>query len=240
MPIRVVSFDVGETLLRPYPGFGQIVLNCCRDEGDVLDDDRAAALERYSEAVFADLRRKGETFSLTLEQSRQVWTGIYRGFLVSEGFSAERAAYLTERIYHRFLDHSSYRLFDDALPTLADLRDRGLQLGVISNWESWLPGLLVTTGLGQYLSFQIVSGQVGFEKPDPRIFRAAIAAAGVDPASVLHVGDSPTSDVQGAISAGLSAVLLDRLDRNPNHGGHRISTLSALFDLPELAGRGAS
>lgn len=236
MPVRVVSFDVGETLLRPYPGFGRIVLDCCRNEGEAFADDRVPAIEAYADSYFADLRRRGKTFSLSPTQSRRVWTDIYREFLASENVPADRAIFLTERIYATFLAHTSYRLFDDVLPVLRALRDRGFRIGVTSNWESWLPGLLVTTGLSPLLDFQIVSGEVGYEKPDRRIFDAAVTASRVDPSSILHVGDSLASDVRGAVAAGLGAILLDRFDRHASSEWRRIAALHDLLELPELAG----
>jgi putative hydrolase of the HAD superfamily len=69
--------------------------------------------------------------------------------------------------------------------------------------------LLEALGLAGWLDAVVDSGVVGFEKPDPRIFRHAAAALGVEPAEAVHVGDLYSVDVVGARAAGARAILLD-------------------------------
>jgi putative hydrolase of the HAD superfamily len=234
MTLRVVTFDVGETLLRPFPSFGQVVVECCRMAGEALAADRSPVLEEYANSYFAAMRRRGETFSLSLDQSRHVWTEIYRGFLTGERLPADRAAALAQRIYAKFLEHETYRVYEDALPTLQALRTRGFVIGVASNWETWLPGLLDSSGISPLLDFQIISGFVGYEKPDRRLFEAVIAASRNAPSSILHVGDSVISDVLAAEATGLETVLLDRNHRVLDMSVRRISSLQELLLFPDL------
>ena len=56
----------------------------------------------------------------------------------------------------------------------------------------------------------VISGEVGFAKPDASIFRLALNKLPVEPENVWHVGDSLTTDVAGAKAAGLTAVWLNR------------------------------
>ena len=92
---------------------------------------------------------------------------------------------------------------------LAALERREYVLGVISNSNGTVEGFLEKAGLGRYLAFVIDSAVVGFEKPDPRIFRLALERAGVEPAHATHIGDLYHIDVRGAEAAGLNAILLD-------------------------------
>ncbi len=233
--IRVVSFDVGETLLRPYPGFGEVVVTCCRTAGADVASEAGSRLEALAERYFARLRASGTTFSPSEERSRATWLGLYRQFLEAEGIAPDRVGDLAQRIYATFLDHQTYRLFDDALPVLTECRARGYRIGVTSNWEAWLTGLLEAAGISPLLDFAVISGVVGFEKPDRRIFDATRVAAGAAPEAILHVGDSLASDVWGATAAGLQAVLLDRSDRVRSAEVDRITSLVDLLDLlPEL------
>lgn len=233
--IRAISFDVGETLLRPDPTFGAVVGRCCDTGGVRLSEGASGRLEAMADAHFADLRRQGVAYSVGEETSRRTWTALYRQFLRSEGVSGDVVEVLAAQIYQAFLQPASYRLFDDALPTIEACRARGLRVGIVSNWESWLPTLLTHAGLDHLLDFQVISGEVGCEKPEPRIFAAAVAGAGVAAPEMLHVGDSLTSDVAGATAAGLQAVLLDRTGRHAHHDVRRIAGLHELLALPELA-----
>jgi hypothetical protein len=64
-------------------------------------------------------------------------------------------------------------------------------------------------GLARYLDFVLDSGEVGVEKPDPRIFARALAEAGLRPSEAVYVGDFYSIDVVGARAAGMDTVLLD-------------------------------
>jgi putative hydrolase of the HAD superfamily len=88
------------------------------------------------------------------------------------------------------------------------LHAAGLRLGVISNSDGRVEEALVAAGLRDYFDVVLDSGVVGVEKPDPAIFRAALAALGVTPSQALYVGDLYDVDVVGARAAGMDAVLL--------------------------------
>jgi putative hydrolase of the HAD superfamily len=138
-----------------------------------------------------------------------------------------------EVLYATFSDPSNYALFDDVMPTLDALKDRGLKLGVISNFESWLRGMLDKLGIGELFEVIAISGDLGLEKPDPRIFKWAMEEGGVDAPSSLHVGDSPNFDAQPAHELGMTGVLLDRhgrwSDLAPDY-----AVISTLGELPAL------
>ncbi|MAM83448.1 MAG: hypothetical protein CL489_15810 [Acidobacteria bacterium] len=92
---------------------------------------------------------------------------------------------------------------------LAAFRDRGLQLAVVSNSDGTIEELLRKVGLRQYFDAVIDSHVIGYEKPDPRIFRHALDVVGARANTTLHVGDLYEADVVGARAAGVHALLLD-------------------------------
>jgi HAD superfamily hydrolase (TIGR01509 family) len=91
---------------------------------------------------------------------------------------------------------------------LLRLRAAGLRLGVVSNSDGRAEQALEAAGLRDCFEVVIDSGLLGIEKPDPRIFQAALQALGVAPAEALYVGDLYEVDVAGARAAGMDAVLL--------------------------------
>ena len=107
-----------------------------------------------------------------------------------------------------------------------------MKIVVVSNWDSTLPALLDRLDLTRYLDGVVVSALVGASKPSREIFATALAAAGVAPHEVLHVGDSPLDDYEGARAAGLPALLLDRAGL-AHDGVESIRTLREI--LPRLA-----
>jgi putative hydrolase of the HAD superfamily len=115
-----------------------------------------------------------------------------------------------------------FEAFPDAAPALTELRARGLRLVVASNWDCSLPRVLREAGLEELVDGVVTSAWVGAAKPDPRLFWAALEVAGAHAGRSVYVGDSPEHDVDGAMAAGLRAVLLDR------DGGGEIASLAEL------------
>lgn len=100
--------------------------------------------------------------------------------------------------------------YPDAEPALRGLRDRGLRLVVVSNWDCSLGRVLERCGLAELLDGAVSSAEAGSRKPDPAIFERALELAGCEADEALHVGDTPEEDVEGARAAGIRALLLDR------------------------------
>jgi putative hydrolase of the HAD superfamily len=100
--------------------------------------------------------------------------------------------------------------YPDAEPALRGLRERGMGLLAVSNWDCSLSAVLERCGLGELLDGVVTSAEVGASKPDPAIFRAALERAGSEPGQALHVGDTPEEDLAGARAAGIRALLIDR------------------------------
>lgn len=125
-------------------------------------------------------------------------------------------------------------LFDDALPALEYLAAR-YPIIAISNGNADIQRV----GLARFFKGAISAGEFGIAKPDPRIFKAAAAAAGVGMAQVLHVGDDATLDAQGAQQAGMHTAWLNREGHAWPHGEpepHHLPmlTVSSLAQLCEL------
>jgi HAD superfamily hydrolase (TIGR01549 family) len=101
-------------------------------------------------------------------------------------------------------------LFDDVAPTLNQLKERGLILGLISNVDRDITSLYQGVGLSTWLQVVVTSQEAGFSKPHPGIFRAALRQAEVKPAEAIYVGDQYQFDVVGANKVGMLGILIDR------------------------------
>ncbi len=129
------------------------------------------------------------------------------------------------------LGPSSLHVFEDVVPALESLKRRGLPVGIVSNWQCGLELFCEELGLRRYVDFVISSAEVGFEKPERRIFELALAKLGLPAESVVHVGDHPVEDYRGAREAGLGALLLLR---GPGAHPEDFETLRDLSELPDL------
>ena len=101
-------------------------------------------------------------------------------------------------------------LFSNVLPTLTELKKKGLILGLISNVDNDITQLCLKLGLTPLLQVVVTSLDSGYNKPQPEIFKEAVRQASVQPREAIYVGDQYQIDVIGAIQAGMRGVLLDR------------------------------
>lgn len=102
---------------------------------------------------------------------------------------------------------------------LSRLQQSGMKMGIISN--TFIPGEVLDRhlqdeGLLQFFPVRVYSCNVGFRKPDRRIFRIALKQIGLAPEETMFVGDSIIADIRGANKAGLVSVLKDPVDYNAN------------------------
>ena len=169
---------------------------------------------------------EGDRWTTSPDRSRRFWGSVYDGVLERAGVPA--ADGLGDALYETFTSFPTYRLFPEVLEALAALRDRGDRLGVVSNFEAWLPELLAYLEVRDLFEVRVISGIEGVEKPDPAIFELALDRAGVPAADATYVGDVPALDVDPPRALGMRAVLLDRRDRYPEHAGPRIGDLRML------------
>jgi len=100
---------------------------------------------------------------------------------------------------------------------------------VVNNWDYSLERTLERRGLRALFDCVLASLEVGVEKPDAGIFRAAERRLGLAPEELLHVGDHPVDDYEGALRAGWHALLLDRNTPRPTEH----SVVSSLLDVPD-------
>jgi len=114
------------------------------------------------------------------------------------------------------------------LPVLARLHER-YRLAVVSNFYGNLAAVCAETGLSAHLDAAIDSVVVGAEKPDRRIFDAALDALGVAPEEALFVGDSLPRDMAGARAVGIPHVWL-----RPGEGSACCPEDAVIASLPEL------
>ncbi len=121
------------------------------------------------------------------------------------------------------------QLFDDALPVLEALAAR-YPLVAVSNGNADVGRF----GLGRFITAALCAEDLGFGKPDPRIFQRAAQAAGVAPEAVLHIGDDAALDVLGALACGMQTVWVNREDHLWTHEARPHDTVTSLAELPAL------
>jgi putative hydrolase of the HAD superfamily len=94
---------------------------------------------------------------------------------------------------------------------LARLRAAGIPIGIVSNSDGpYQRRKLAAAGLDDLVPGAVFSGDVGVAKPAAVIFHAGADSLGLPPAHVVYVGDRWTTDIVGALSAGMAAIWVNR------------------------------
>ena len=222
LTVEAVLFDVDFTLAKPGPLLGP---SGYHDAGKRFGLDLDP--ERYSEARAAavlDLKQHPE-----LEHDEEVWLRFTEDIVRGMGGEGESCRSVAQAITDRWLASENFELYEDVLPVLDLLRERGVKIGLVSNTSRDLGAFVEHFKLP--VDAWIWSGRHGKVKPSPTIFMVVLDELGVAPEAAVMVGDSLEDDVEGARALGMRAYLVDRDGR-----AEVDDALPTLLALPALIG----
>jgi HAD superfamily hydrolase (TIGR01549 family) len=239
-PVEAVLFDYGLTLMtyaRPsealHRAYAQIAASL-HDQGHWDAAQLLAAVHDRVDARVAEHEAAGSLEEIDM-------AAAHRAAYADLGVTLSDAALDEAMRLEQEAWWEGIQVAPDAPPTLRQLRRAGLRLGICSN-APYRPGSmrdqLRHVGLLELVDAAVFSGEVGWRKPSPRIFRAALDAIAADPATTVHVGDRLREDVDGAHAAAMRAVRLREHHDDPDPDGRADAVLDRLADLPGLLGVG--
>ena len=228
--IKVVLFDVGSTLIRPCPSVAETMGRVAAERGHALTvrdfESFMPAMDAFYEAEY---QRDGD-FWCSHEGSVAIWRDQYRYVCHLAGIGHD-AQGMALSVYEAYQSADSWEVYKDVTGCLRALKERGYTLGVVSNWDAELEGLLRDLRLLPYFDTVVSSAVVGYRKPNPVIFQLACEQLDVRANEVLHVGDHVSADGEGASAAGIRPVIIDR---NNREAGCPFERVTSLADVPDL------
>jgi len=205
---KVILFDAAGTLFHLRKGVGYHYGLVARRMGLLLDP---AALDRAFTVVWREMPVRPTTGAPREDDDKGWWRALFDRVIeevAPQTKGLDRDTFF-EAAYSHFAEAGVWELYPEVLEVLEQLRLR-YHLSVVSNFDGRLRMILEQLGISKYFSEVIISSEVGADKPDPLIYRRAIELSGASPNEVLHVGDDPIRDWEGAAAAGLSVFKLDR------------------------------
>jgi HAD superfamily hydrolase (TIGR01509 family) len=222
-PLDTLFLDAGGVLVHPH--WGRVSAALAREGVTVEAAVLAAAEPRVKRALDTP-----ELIRATTDAAR-VFPYLE---LVLEGAGVARSPGTETALADLRAYHDRHNLWEsvppDVIPALTRVRAAGLQLAVVSNANGTLHALLERVRLAPFFRTVLDSQEEGVEKPDPRIFKIALARCGARPGATVHVGDFYHVDVEGARAAGLRAVLLDSAGLYAGFDCPRVPSLRALAE----------
>lgn len=211
--IQAVFFDVGFTLLESSPSIPVIVRDVMERRGTPVPLDCLQRSLPEAESLFGKLSRESPHTWGDEEEIAAIWRRYFAELLrPCYGVAGDDAlADAAGEVQREFDLATSYALYPDVMPALTALHERGLKLGVISDWGIALGMILRHFDLTRFFDFAVISATARRAKPDPELYQLALDRADVVPDYAIHVGDSYVRDVLGARALGIRPVLIDRM-----------------------------
>jgi putative hydrolase of the HAD superfamily len=210
--IRAIVFDVGGTLLYPADPVGETYARFARAHGVKIQAEAATtafhqALKDGSLRVKRAVPQNGD--------DRAWWKQVVRRSLPEQAFAEAKAFdVFFEEVYLHFAKPEAWGVYPEVLEVFEALRDYAVEIALLSNWDARLHPVLDGIGLGEFLPNRFISAELGWEKPDPAIYRHVSDVLRLKPESLLSVGNDARHDVEGPRKAGWRAVQIERPKRD--------------------------
>jgi putative hydrolase of the HAD superfamily len=207
--VKAIFFDAAGTLLTVNGSVGEIYARIARDYGKEVSVSDLEAGFRRSFAAAPPLAFPGAAMEQLSALEKHWWRNLVQQVFADLGSFPRFNAYFAA-LFEFFARAEAWTLYSETLATLEQLKGHSFTVGVISNFDSRLLGLLDGLGISPFVDAVVISTRAGAAKPAREIFAQALAHVGVSAENAIHVGDSYEADVVGARAAGITPVLVDR------------------------------
>ncbi|MEG4014115.1 MULTISPECIES: HAD-IA family hydrolase [unclassified Microcoleus] len=152
--------------------------------------------------------------------------GVFNQFSDFPKFFAE--------LYAHFATAEPWFVYPDVFPALNKWQQQGIELAVVSNFDSRIYAVLKALNLAEYFTSVTISTEVGAAKPQSQIFTAALQKHNCIAENVLHIGDSFKADYCGAKNAGINAIWLNRQQEKIDSGKLNLTDFQKVEEFPSL------
>jgi HAD superfamily hydrolase (TIGR01662 family) len=228
MVAKAVLFDVDFTLIYPGPKFrGEGYRAFAERHG--LDVDSS----RFDDAVArsAHLLDGPEDAPYNAE----IFIAYTSHIIEQMGGRGPQVDACSREIYDEWAACQHFELYDDVPAVLRALANAGIRIGLISNTQRCLTSFQSHFDLQGLITGTVSSFEHGLMKPHPSIFTAALNRIGARPDESVMVGDSLRQDIEGALRAGMRAILLHRGETPPSRASEiGVPVIRSLTELPNL------
>lgn len=239
MPVRAVLFDAFGTLIHPEPGWEQLRAECLTIVHGAWTG-RAIPLSRFLSEYEAARAHQHAAVARGLREFD--FGDRFRDTVLACGAPPDEAVLwgpLAAERYHRF-QQGLIHAYDQPHKVLAELKAQGYRVALVSNYAhaGVIRDALGRLGLREHFDALVVSGDVGYLKPHPRIFEVALEALDVAPHEAVMVGNDLECDVAGARKAGIRSIWTPypRVSPAPRHP-EADAVVERLADIPALLPR---
>ena len=217
--IKAVFFDWFNTLARYEPARELTASNVLREFGFNISAEQFRPAIAAADKSWFEENTRSPVRKRSSDEQKKVYARYQQTVLAEAGIDVGTYPELLGKVMARMQSVSSdlrFVLFDDVIPTLRLMKERGLKNGILTNLDQDMTPLLSGLGIAAHVDLYVTSGEIGADKPAAPIFLEAMKRASVSPSEVIHVGDQYGVDVIGARAVGITPLLLDRFNTSEN------------------------
>ncbi len=235
LPITAIFFDAVGTVFDVKGSVGDVYVTYAKKYGFPETDVMAKSLNYAFKETLKTMPLP--VFSVErpekLKQCERLWWfdvvhAVFYRVGMFEGFDD-----FFDEVFEAFGHSTHWQLFPESIDVLTQLKERGFELGIISNFDTRFFQVIRELGINQLFDSVTISSLAGAVKPAAKIYSYALDQHVILPGEALHVGDHRIEDFEGAQQAGLHAVLIDR-PGTIACDQQTFSSLVPLLDLPLL------
>lgn len=200
--IKAITFDAGGTLVHAWPPVGTAYAEALANHG--IEADGEVLQERFMQSYKKATERPRER--IDLEAERGFWRKVVAE-TVADVCPEESLDAVFNELWDAYASSSRWRLYPGAKETVRHCKDHGYRVFLLSNADSRFRQTFEELGFGDIFEELFISSEIGYEKPDPRIFHFVREKIGCNPDQILHIGDSPFHDGAAATLGWQVAIL---------------------------------
>jgi putative hydrolase of the HAD superfamily len=230
MPISVITFDLDNTLWDVEP----VLIRAEQIQQQWLRQHRPGAVEAFDhEALFEFKKSVWKRHPELSHHVSQMRIKMLYELQIAAGYSPEEANSGAQQAFDVFLrERHKVVLYEEALGVLEQLAQR-YTLGALTNGNADI----YKTDAAEYFDFAFLAEDIGASKPHPDMFQAALTQAGVPASDIIHIGDDPEHDIQGARDMGMHTVWVNTQDKIWSGGDRADEEVVNLEQLPAAIAR---
>ncbi|MGB0466448.1 MAG: HAD family hydrolase [Pontibacterium sp.] len=223
--IKCITFDLDDTLWAVHP----VVKRANYSLFEWLSQNASAFTRLYSVHDLARLRTEVLAQYPEIAHSvTQIRLKVLEQGLLAAGYTQAEAEVLALEAFKVFLEaRQQVSFFEHAMVMIKNLHAQGYRIGALSNGNADIHRV----GLGDYFDFQFSADQVGQEKPHPLMFEQMLHHVKLRPEQVIHIGDNPVHDIEGAANLGLWTIWVNL--NGDKHAAQATRTVHCLSDIPQ-------
>ncbi|MEG4326977.1 HAD-IA family hydrolase [Microcoleus sp. herbarium5] len=233
---KIIFLDAAGTLFDVRGSVGEVYGKLARSWGVTVSNEELNAAFFQSFADSNPMAFPGKELAKIPQLEFEWWQAVCANAFQRAGVFNQFSDFpkFFVELYAHFATAEPWFVYPDVFPALNKWQQQGIELAVVSNFDSRIYAVLKALNLAEYFTSVTISTEVGAAKPDSQIFTAALQKHNCTAENVLHIGDSFKADYCGAKNAGINAIWLNRQQEKIDSGKLNLTDFQKVEEFPSL------